>query len=169
VEESAKTSSASDEPAKKEPAKTEATGGSETAAGSQPSGGQGSSSGSSSGTSSGSGQGQGVSSGKATSATRSTQVLPFGAGMTRPRLLSGHDPSYTREALVAKVSGTMIVKCVITTAGRIEGCRIIKGLPHMERAVLEAMASRHYTPVMYQGRAVAVDYVFNIKLVLPDG
>lgn len=148
--------------------KTEATGAIGTRSGSEPSGGAVGSVGPATGTSGGSSQG--VPGGKGTAApSRSThQILPFGPGMTRPRLISGRDPAYTAQAYAAKVSGVMIVKCVITTAGTIQGCRIIKGLPHMDRAVLDAMAGRRYTPVMYQGRAVAVDYVFNIKLVLPN-
>ena len=94
-------------------------------------------------------------------------VLPFGAGMNRPTMISGRDPTYTRDALAARVEGLMIVKCVITTSGSLQNCRVIKSLPFMDQAVLEALAGRRYTPVMYQGRAVSVEYVFNIKLVLP--
>jgi protein TonB len=92
----------------------------------------------------------------------------FGEGMTRPTKLSGGDPVYTREALVARVEGVMIVKCVITVAGTLQGCRIIKGLPHMDKATLAALSARRYTPVMLEGRPVAVEYVFTIRLVMPD-
>jgi protein TonB len=37
----------------------------------------------------------------------------------------------------------------------------------MEKAVLEALASQKFKPVTFQGRPVSVDYVFNIRLVLP--
>jgi protein TonB len=62
----------------------------------------------------------------------------------------------------------MIVKCVITTEGKLENCRIIKPLPHMEQAVLDSLYSRRYTPVTFQGRPVSVDYVFNIRLKIPN-
>jgi protein TonB len=88
--------------------------------------------------------------------------------MTRPVQVEGRDPVYTREALEARIQGLMIVKCVITIEGRLENCRIIKPLPHMEKAVLDALSTRRYKPVTYQGRPVAVDYVFNIKLVMPN-
>lgn len=91
----------------------------------------------------------------------------FTDGMTRPVQLEGRDPQYTREALEAHVEGNIIARCVITTQGRIENCRIIKGLPHMNQAVLEALATKRYTPVMYQGRPVAVQYVFEFRLMLP--
>ena len=96
-----------------------------------------------------------------------SSVLPFGEGMTRPEQLSGDSPKYTREALAAQVQGTMLVKCVITTAGKLENCRIIKAVPHMDKAVLDALSTWRYKPVHFQGRPVAVDYLIQIKLVIP--
>ncbi|MFL5345890.1 MAG: TonB family protein [Hyalangium sp.] len=93
--------------------------------------------------------------------------MPYGEGMSRPEQLDGKEIAYTREALAAKVQGTMLVKCTITRQGHVENCRILKALPHMEEAVLEALQSRVYKPILYKGQAVAVDYVFSIKLQLP--
>jgi TonB family protein len=94
-------------------------------------------------------------------------VLPFGPEMTRPALLSGGELSYPREALVAGVSGTIIAKCTITAEGALRNCRIIKGLPFLDKAALDVLATRRYSPVMYQGKAVPVEYVFNFKVVPP--
>lgn len=96
-----------------------------------------------------------------------TDVLPFGAGMTRPEPISKPAPQYTREALEAKVQGLMIVKCHITTDGSIKNCRIIKPLPFMEQAVLDSLYAARYTPVTFQGKPVQVDYTFNIRLTMP--
>jgi protein TonB len=95
-------------------------------------------------------------------------VIPFGAGMNRPSMTSGRDPTYTKEALAARVEGLMIVRCTINVTGAITNCRVIKEVPHMKQAVLDALYSRRYTPVLFNGQPVNVDYVFNIKLVLPS-
>jgi protein TonB len=96
------------------------------------------------------------------------EVLPFGAGMTLPQLLSTGVPlQYTHEALRARVSGVIIAKCTITREGDVENCRIIKGLPFMDDAVLQSVTSRHYRPVTFQGRPVNVSYTFTVKLTLP--
>jgi protein TonB len=94
-------------------------------------------------------------------------VLPFGEGMTRPEQISGEPVQYTRQALAAQVEGTMLLKCVITTEGKLENCRVIKQLPHMSQAVLDAVSTWRYKPVHYQGRPVAVDYLIQIRLVIP--
>ncbi|AKJ05446.1 serine/threonine-protein kinase [Archangium gephyra] len=93
--------------------------------------------------------------------------VPFQEGMPRPVELRGKDIVYTREALAARVEGTMVVKCTITQKGQVENCRVIKGLPHMNEAVVQSLQSRTYKPILLQGKAVAVDYVFNIRLVAP--
>jgi protein TonB len=101
----------------------------------------------------------------APAAPTAPKVLPFGPDMSRPVLISGTDPVWTREALIANVEGVMIAKCTITTAGTLQNCRIVKGLPFMDKSMLDALASRRYTPVMLQGKPVSVEYVFSMRLV----
>ncbi|MDB4977185.1 MAG: biopolymer transporter TonB [Myxococcaceae bacterium] len=94
-----------------------------------------------------------------------TKVMPFMDGMTRPTLLSKVDPSYTREARNADVQGLILTKCVITTTGSLKSCRIVKGIPLMDQAVLTALSQWKYTPVMYQGKPAAVEYLIPVRLV----
>lgn len=96
-----------------------------------------------------------------------TEVLPFLDGMKRPVLVSKVDPLYTREARDANVEGTILAKCVIGTDGALRRCRIMKGLPLMDEAVLRALSQWRYTPVLYQGRPAAVEYLIPVRLVLP--
>ena len=96
----------------------------------------------------------------------SNQVLPFGEGMNRPQLVTGPEPVFPREAREARVEGTLLAKCVITTEGALTGCRILKSLPFLDQPVLDALAQRRYTPVSFQGRPVAVEYVIPFKFKL---
>jgi serine/threonine-protein kinase len=94
-------------------------------------------------------------------------VLPYGPDMSQPRLISSVDPVFPREAIVARVEGTVIAKCTIMTSGSLESCRIIKGLPFMDKPMLDALLQRKYTPVMYKGAPVAVQYVFSTHIIHP--
>jgi eukaryotic-like serine/threonine-protein kinase len=94
-------------------------------------------------------------------------VLAFGPEMTRPTLISGGELSYPREAIVAGVAGTIVAKCTVTAEGALRNCRIIKGLPFLDKAALDVLATRRYSPVLYQGKAVSVEYVFNLKVAPP--
>lgn len=96
------------------------------------------------------------------------EVMSFGEGMTRPERLSGRNPEYSQAALQAQIEGVMIVQCTITVEGEVTNCHIIKPLPHMERAVMEALRTWRMKPVMFQGRPVAVKYKIPIRLKIPD-
>lgn len=95
-------------------------------------------------------------------------VVPFNDAMERPVMLEeGRDISYSREALAIKAEGLVAVRCTITNKGRVENCRILKMVQHMDRAVLDSLQSRVYKPIQYQGRATNVDYTFTMRLVAP--
>jgi len=97
----------------------------------------------------------------------SSEILAFGEGMSLPRLIEGPEPVYPREARQARVEGTLLAKCVITTEGALTGCRIIKSLPFLDEPVLAALAHRRYAPVMFQGRPVNVEYMISLRFELP--
>ncbi|NTX35776.1 MULTISPECIES: TonB family protein [unclassified Myxococcus] len=95
-------------------------------------------------------------------------VLPYNEDMSRPEMVDqSKDLVYTREAMAAKAEGVMIVRCTITTKGRVEKCRVIKSVTYMEKPVLDSLQSRTYKPIMYQGHPVNVDYTFSMRLVAP--
>jgi periplasmic protein TonB len=94
--------------------------------------------------------------------------MEFDERMTHPQYLGGPSPQYTQKALEREVQGTMVVKCVVTAEGRVHGCRVLKSLPFMDRAVVDALERRRYKPATLGGRPVEVDYTFRITLRLPD-
>jgi protein TonB len=93
--------------------------------------------------------------------------VDFDDAMTPPRLVAGPDIQYTREAIDGEVEGLMIVRCVVTVDGVVHGCRVVKGLPFMDRAVVDALERRRYAPALLHGRPLDVNYTFRIKLMMP--
>jgi protein TonB len=96
-----------------------------------------------------------------------SQVLPFGAGMTRPVQIQGGEPQYTREAQAARVEGKVLVRCVITTPGTVEDCQVLKGVPMLTEIVLENLKKSRFQPVTYQGHPQAIRYLFTYNFKLP--
>jgi len=91
--------------------------------------------------------------------------LVMGPGMTPPRLVdAGEQIRYSHQASEARVQGVMQVQCVLTVDGRVTSCRVKQSVPFMDEAVLKALTSRRYTPVLFQGRPVPVKYNFAITL-----
>jgi protein TonB len=94
--------------------------------------------------------------------------MDFNDSMTPPKMVSGPNPQYTERALEQEVEGLMVVKCVVTVDGLVHECRVIRSLPYMDRAVVDALEKRHYTPALLQGKPVEVAYTFSLRLTLPN-
>ncbi len=95
-------------------------------------------------------------------------AVEFEPSMTAPAMISGPAPEYTPEAIERSIEGSMQVRCVVTVAGDVRGCRVVKGLAFMNSAVVEALQRRKYKPALAQGKPVDVFYTFNIRLKLPS-
>jgi len=98
----------------------------------------------------------------------SDTAVEFNDTMTAPSMISGPAPEYTQEALDRGIEGTMSVRCIVTVAGQVQNCKVLKGLPYMDSAVLRALQSRKYKPATAEGRPVDVYYTFTIRLKLPQ-
>lgn len=81
-----------------------------------------------------------------------------------PVLLSGPEVTLSPDARRAGVEGTMLVRCVITATGTVEGCEVLRGLPLADAAVLAALRARQYRPAHVEGRAVSVRHLFTIRI-----
>ena len=82
--------------------------------------------------------------------------------------LSGPDIEYTPQALEKEVQGVMVVKCLIGIDGSVHNCRVLQGLPFMDRVAVETLQRQRYKPYMVGGQPVEVDLTFRIKLELPQ-
>jgi TonB family protein len=94
-------------------------------------------------------------------------VVEFNDSMTAPAMLSGPAPEYTVDALERRVEGAMEVRCVVTTEGHVRACKVLKGLPFMNAAVVDALERRKYKPALAHGKPASVYFTFNLHLKLP--
>jgi len=101
-------------------------------------------------------------------ASVTASALEFNDSMTVPTMVSGPVPEYTPEAIERGVEGNMQVRCVVTFEGQVRRCKVVKGLPFMNTAVIDALEKRKYKPALAQGKPVDVFYTFHIRLKLPS-
>ena len=94
-------------------------------------------------------------------------AIEFNESMTMPSMISGPSPEYTSDAVERGIEGSMQVRCVITADGQVRSCKVLKGQPFMNGAVVGALERRKYQPALAQGKPVDVYYTFNIRLKLP--
>ncbi len=95
-------------------------------------------------------------------------AVEFNDTMTAPAMISGPNPEYSQDAIERGIEGTMQIRCIVTVAGRVRNCKVLKGLPYMDRPVIEALEARKYRPALAHGKPVDVYYTFTIRLKLPQ-
>jgi protein TonB len=100
-------------------------------------------------------------------AATSYEAIPFGQGMEAPRLVAATDVQYSAKAWAMKIGGVALARCTIELDGSLTGCRITHGLPYMDDAILEALRSWRYTPVLYQGHPQRVVMTVRIRVATP--
>lgn len=96
-------------------------------------------------------------------------AVEFNESMTAPTMVSGPNPEYSSDAVERGIEGTMQIRCIVATTGAVRECKVLKGLPYMDRPVIDALEARRYKPAMAHGKPVDVYYTFTIKLRLPAG
>ncbi|HEX8845961.1 MAG TPA: energy transducer TonB [Pyrinomonadaceae bacterium] len=88
--------------------------------------------------------------------------------VTQPaRIISRPDPQYTEKARENQVSGTVVLRAVLSASGQVTNIRTVSGLPDglTERAIAAARQIK-FAPATKDGRAVSqyiqIEYNFNL-------
>jgi protein TonB len=64
-------------------------------------------------------------------------------------------PVYPHEAFVDKVEGTVLLEIVIDERGHVVRARVLRSVPRLDAAALEAVRSWLFVPALHQGHPVA--------------
>jgi protein TonB len=85
----------------------------------------------------------------------------------KARILSRAEPEYTARARAHQISGTAILKAVLSSTGEVTNITVIKGLPDgLTEACIESMRHMEFVPAVKDGRPVSqyiqVEYNFNL-------
>ncbi len=98
-------------------------------------------------------------------------VVHPGPGVTRPRCYLGRPFGEHLAAQLKQASGTahMVVSCIVRESGAIEDCDVLKADPQYLAAAFVAriQSQRCDPPATKDGVAVAIRYVFNVKMEFP--
>jgi len=81
-------------------------------------------------------------------------------------LIQHAKPIYPPIAMAARVSGTVVLKVVIGTDGRISSLRILSGPPMLQQAALSAVKKWTYQPYLLNGEQVEVSTTVNVPFLL---
>lgn len=95
-----------------------------------------------------------------------TQPLRPGQGIREPQKIVHLAPVYPAIARSAAVEGTVVLEAVISTRGSVENVRIIKSVPLLDQAAVDAVRAWRYTPTRLNGVPVPVLITITVRFTL---
>jgi TonB family protein len=90
-----------------------------------------------------------------------------GGDVRPPAKVVNVPPTYPAEALSAGVQGVVAIEATIDETGSVTEARVLKSVPELDDAALEAVRQWKYTPTLMNGAAVPVIMTVTINFTLP--
>jgi TonB family protein len=82
--------------------------------------------------------------------------LSAGTDVQRPKKIKDVPPVYPAVAKAARVTGTVVMEVVIDESGAVGDVRVLRGVPLLDQAAVDAVRQWRYTPTLRNGQPVAV-------------
>jgi protein TonB len=83
-----------------------------------------------------------------------------------PRKIVDVRPQYPEIARAARVEGTIIMEAVLDTNGRVTQLRVLRSVPMLDQAALDAVSKWRYSPSLYGGHPVSVLMTITVRFTL---
>jgi protein TonB len=87
-------------------------------------------------------------------------------GMQMPRKVFNVDPGYPTLARSAHVEGVVILEAVIDATGKVESVRVLRSIPPLDQAAVDAVRQWRFTPTLLSGVPVPVVMTVTVNFTL---
>jgi TonB family protein len=94
------------------------------------------------------------------------QALRVGGNIKTPTKIRDVRPAYPQEAQDANVSGMVILEAVIDTQGNVRSVRVLRSIPMLNQAALDAVKEWRFTPTLLDGIPVPVMMTVTVNFTL---
>ena len=98
--------------------------------------------------------------------TAPTAPIRVFAGIRQPTKVRDAQPVYPAIAQSARVQGTVIIEAVIGVDGRVAEARVLRSIPLLDQAALDAVRQWVYTPTLLNGVPVPVVMTVTVTFTL---
>jgi protein TonB len=89
-----------------------------------------------------------------------------GSSMALPTPIKRVLPQYTKEAMAAKVAGTVAVEVLVDERGHVADARVIRSIPLLDEAALQAARQWEFTETLLNGVPVPVLVMLELDFTL---
>lgn len=92
--------------------------------------------------------------------------LRVGGGIREPRKIVNVPPVYPEAARTAGIEGVVILEAKIETDGSVSGLRVLRSIPDLDQAAINAVRQWVYQPTLLNGQPVAVTMTVTVNFSL---
>ena len=89
-----------------------------------------------------------------------------GGAIQPPKKVSDQTPTYPPIAQSARVQGVVILEATIGPDGRVQDVRVLRSIPLLDAAAIEAVRQWQYTPTLLNGVPVPVIMTVTVNFTL---
>ena len=101
-------------------------------------------------------------------APQPTVPVRLHSGMKAPQRIVDVAPAYPPIARNARVQGVVILEAVIDATGRVESVRVLRSIPLLDQAAVDAVRQWRFTPALLNTEAVPVVMTVTVNFTLQD-
>jgi protein TonB len=91
-----------------------------------------------------------------------------GGVVKEPRRVRDVPPVYPPLAAEGRIEGVVVLECLLDTRGRVQQVKVVRGVPLLEEAAVEAVRQWAYTPTLVGGEPVEVILTVTVTFRLRD-
>lgn len=94
------------------------------------------------------------------------QRVRVGGDIKEPKKIKDVKPVYPEDAKNAGIQGIVILETVIGTDGTVQEAKILRPVPQLDKAALDAVMQWRYTPTLLNGEPVEVIMTVTVTFTL---
>ena len=98
--------------------------------------------------------------------TFSTVPVRVGGDVRAPHPIAHTDPIYPQSALAARIQGVVIIQATIGPDGLVDDAQVLRSVPDLDQAALDAVSQWQYEPVFLNGVAIPVIMTVTVNFAL---
>jgi protein TonB len=93
-------------------------------------------------------------------------AVRVGGNVQEPRKLKNVSPVYPDMALQARVQGVVILECLVDVSGRVTDVKVLRGVPMLDQAAIDAVKQWVYGPTLIDGVPTPVIMTVTVRFDL---
>jgi protein TonB len=94
------------------------------------------------------------------------QQVRVGGDIKEPKKIKDVKPVYPEAAKAAGVQGIVIIEVIIGTDGTVNEAKVLRPVPELDKAAIDAVMQWKYTPTLLNGEPVSVVMTVTVTFTL---